>query len=94
MLYALLSWLTQRTQPYRSLRDFSGGTYVSLQNKSGPWPSGYIMTCMRGALSYLSCYMTMYLQNLGSERDALGQESLTTTTLVNLLFPYKEETCN
>ena len=39
--------------------------------------------CMRACkvLCGLSCYITMYLHNV-------GRESLTTTILVNLLFPY------
>ena len=30
----------------------------------------------------------MYLQNMGQEQETVGQESLTTTILANLLFPY------
>ena len=45
-------------------REFSGGVYICLQNKSDPWPSGYIMTGMHNAISHLSCYITMYLQNM------------------------------
>lgn len=43
---------------------------------------------MHSALSDLSCYITIYLQNVGREQEAVGQESLTTTILANLLFPY------
>jgi len=44
---------------------------------------------MHSALSDLSCYITIYLQNVGREQEAVGQESLTTTILANLLFPYR-----
>ena len=54
------------------------------------WPvvKGVIMTCMHNAISDLSYYITMYLQNKGLERETMGQESLITTILSNLLFPY------
>ena len=55
---------------YGSKRVFSGGAYTCLQSKSGPWLSGYIVRDMRGALSELSCHVTVYLQNV--EREALG----------------------
>ena len=59
------------------------GLIYSLQNKRGTWPSGYIMTRMHSAVSDLSCYIIIYLQNV-------GRESLTIATLANLLFPYRE----
>ena len=59
-----------------------------LQKKSGLWLRGYIVTCMHSAISDLSYYITMYLQNKGLERETMGQESLITTILSNLLFPY------
>ena len=59
------------------------GLIYSLQNKRGTWPSGYITTRMHSAISHLSCYIMMYLQNM-------GRESLPIATLANLLFPYRE----
>ena len=38
--------------------------------------------------SDLSCYMTMYLQNVAGEQETMGREGLTTTILPNLFFPY------
>ena len=43
---------------------------------------------MRSAISDLTCYITMYLQNMGQEREAVGWASLTTAILASLLFPY------
>ena len=37
---------------------------------------------------YLSCYTTMYLQNVGWEQEDMGLERLPTDILANLLFPY------
>ena len=42
---------------------------------------------MCSAISDLSCYITIHLQHLGREQEAVGQDSLTTTLLANLLFP-------
>ena len=81
-------WLTQRTQPKCSLHSFSGRAYIYLQSKSGLWPSRYIFIHMCSAISDLSCYTTMYLQNVAGERETVGRESLTTAILPNLLFPY------
>ena len=47
------------------------------------------MARLHSSRSDLSCYITIYLQNVGREQEAVGQESLTTTILANLLFPYK-----
>ena len=44
---------------------------------------------MCSAISDLSCYITMYLQNMGQEQETVGQESLTTTILADLLFPHR-----
>ena len=62
--------------------------HVCLQSKSGLWPSRYTMTRMCSAVSELSCYITVYLQNVGREREAVGKRGLTTTILVNLLSPH------
>ena len=43
---------------------------------------------MHSAISDLTCYITMYLQNMGQELEAVGWASLTTAILTNLLFPY------
>ena len=39
---------------------FLGEAYIYLQNKSSPWPSEYLLTCMHIAISDLSCYITMW----------------------------------
>ena len=75
-------------QPKCSLHGFSGRAYIYLQSKSGLWPSEYILTHMHSAISDLSCYTTMYLQNVAGEWETMGRESLTTAILPNLLFPY------
>ena len=46
------------------------------------------MKCICSAVSDLSCYIIMYLQNMGREQEAVGQETLITAILANLLFPY------
>ena len=68
-------------------KGFSGGAYITLQNKKRPVGREYIMTCMRSSISDLSCYITMqshYLQNMGWQQKVAGQESLTTAILANL----------
>ena len=59
------------------------------------WPSEDIMAWMHIALNDLSRKVTMQshcLQNVGWKRGpceaGVGQESLTTAILANLLFPY------
>ena len=46
------------------------------------------MTRMCSAGIELSCYITMYLQNVGREREAVEQKGLMTTILANLLSPH------
>ena len=75
-------------QSWHRFKGFSGGAYVCLQNKSGPWPNGYIVIHMCSAVSDLSCYIIMYWQNMELEQEGVGWESLTTAVWVNLLFPY------
>ena len=87
MLCAPLSWLTQSTQPYRSLRDFSGGTYISLQNKSGPWPSRAIMRRMRAAVSDLSCYITIIYKMWSENMRPWGEGTWTPASWLIFSFP-------
>ena len=68
-------------------RAFSGGAHTCSQNKASPWPSEYLVTCTHSAPSDLGGYITVYLQNVGPEREATGRESLSTAILVNLLSP-------
>lgn len=71
-----------------SLRDFSGGTYISLQNKSGPWPNRSIMRRMRAAVSDLSCYITASVTKCGVLRTWGHGARERTAILANFLFPY------
>ena len=60
-----LGWRSSPTTDHHvAPRAFQVGL-ICLQNKSGPWPSRYIVTHKHGAVSDLSCYITMYLQNAG-----------------------------
>ena len=46
---------------------------------------------MRCAVSALSGYVTMYLQNVGPEREAVGVREPDIAILANLLFPYIQD---
>jgi len=72
MPYSLLLWLTQQTQSSLSHEVFLGVAYIRLQNKSIPWPGGFIVSCMHSAISGLSCYIPMHLQKVGGERESVG----------------------
>ena len=64
-----LSGLAQQPyhRPSRSSKGFSGGAYVREK-----WPMGNVVTRTCGAICGLSCYITMYLQNVGQEQGAVG----------------------
>ena len=67
ILYPLLSWLTQQTQPWCNSNMaplFRWMLYMCIA-QSSPWPSKYLLMWMHSAVSDLSCFIVIIYKTWG-----------------------------
>ena len=88
MLYSLLSWLTQWTQPWCSSKMPPLSRWSShMHTAHNLWPSEYLVTCMHSGYKWSQLLQNNYLQNVGKEWEAMEWESLTTPTRLICSLP-------
>ena len=65
--------LMQPHHQYAVAKTFSGGAYICLQNISSLWSSEYLVMCMCGTISDLSCYIIIIYKMWGESERVWGE---------------------